>query len=443
MIFETDNQTLTDLNLLGKYKHNSIYSLFCDTVTTGGELLLEHMFQEPLTDAKQIKERIVIFKWFKDNYRAFPLTAEQNESAENYLSTTNYRQLVRLIKLVKLKGLEIIGKDPQLEFWKEQLTDTIGFIVQVKKYLLELDRSIFTTPIGKDVKQAIEMLNNPDFEPICNQAQAPISEVKLIQFDKIILATHNKGLLELLELLNLIDVATQVGRVANERNMTFPEVNDAKESVIEINDMRHPVLRKAIANNLCITQKNNMFFLTGANMAGKSTFMKSFGCAIYMAHMGFPVAASSMRFTVQQGLYSSINISDDLVMGYSHFYVDVLRVKNIAIEVSLNKRLVLIFDELFKGTNVKDAYDATLAVTEALASRENCMLMISTHIIEVGTELKSRCNNIIYKYLPTVMSGSIPKYTYKLAEGITDDRHGMLIINNERVIEIILGDKNK
>lgn len=172
-------------------------------------------------------------------------------------------------------------------------------------------------------------------------------------------------------------------------------------------------------------------------MAGKSTLMKSFGIAVYMAHMGFPIAAKNMQFTVQDGMYTSINVPDNINMGYSHFYAEVLRVKKVAIEVSLSKRLVVIFDELFKGTNVKDAYDATLAVTAALAKRRTCSFMISTHIIEVGQDLAKSCNNVSFSYLPTIMKEKVPTYTYRLETGITNDKHGMIIIENEHIVDII------
>ena len=159
-----------------------------------------------------------------------------------------------------------------------------------------------------------------------------------------------------------------------------------------------------------------------------------------MAHMGFPVAARAMRFITQDGMYTSINVPDNINMGYSHFYAEVLRVKKVAVEVSLSKRLVVIFDELFKGTNVKDAYDATLAVTEALAKRRSCSFMISTHIIEVGQDLGRKCDNVTFAYLPTVMKERVPTYTYKLEPGITSDKHGMIIINNERILEILWGE---
>jgi DNA mismatch repair ATPase MutS len=112
-------------------------------------------------------------------------------------------------------------------------------------------------------------------------------------------------------------------------------------------------------------------------------------------------------------------------------------VKTVAEEVASKKDLLVIFDELFKGTNVKDAYDATLAVAEAFSAYRNCAFIISTHIIEVGTALMEKCNNLQFAFMPTVMDGHTPRYTYRMQEGITSDRHGMMIIENEKILETI------
>jgi DNA mismatch repair ATPase MutS len=181
---------------------------------------------------------------------------------------------------------------------------------------------------------------------------------------------------------------------------------------------------------------HNVIFLTGANMAGKSTWMKTIGISLYLAHIGFPVAARTMEFSIREGIYSSINVADNIALGYSHFYAEVVRVKNAAQATSTGKYLLLMFDELFKGTNVKDAYDGTLAVTEAFAEYKHCLFIVSTHIIEVGEALKFK-KNIQFTYMPTVMEGSIPGYTYRLQRGITEDRQGMLIIRNEGILDLI------
>jgi DNA mismatch repair ATPase MutS len=90
---------------------------------------------------------------------------------------------------------------------------------------------------------------------------------------------------------------------------------------------------------------------------------------------------------------------------------------------------------------VKDAFDATVAVTLGFSNYRRCSYIISTHITEAGHDLKTKMDNIQYHYVPTVMEGSIPRYTYKLTDGITNDRHGMMIIQNERIIETIKNER--
>jgi len=99
--------------------------------------------------------------------------------------------------------------------------------------------------------------------------------------------------------------------------------------------------------------------------------------------------------------------------------------------------LIIIFDELFKGTNVKDAYDATLAVTQAFSRYKQCGFIISTHIIEVTEELRESKENIQFYFLPTGMNNKIPVYTYELKKGVSDDRNGMLLIQKEGILDML------
>jgi DNA mismatch repair ATPase MutS len=228
-----------------------------------------------------------------------------------------------------------------------------------------------------------------------------------------------------------------VAQASKEQGFSFAQIEEEEENIIEMQGVYHPLVPHAIPNDITITEKNNMVFLTGANMAGKSTFMKTFSISIYLAHMGFPVPAKSMRFSVQDGMFTTINLSDNLNLGFSHFYSEVLRVKKVAESLKTNERMIVVFDELFRGTNVKDAYDATVAIMNAFAGKRKSTFVISTHIIEAGEALKELRDNIKFLYLPTVMKGNIPAYTYQLREGITSDRHGMVIIRNEGILEIL------
>jgi DNA mismatch repair ATPase MutS len=234
------------------------------------------------------------------------------------------------------------------------------------------------------------------------------------------------------------DAYLSIAKVSRKRGFTYAKTLpfEAGKNRIEIKNVYHPSIEKAVANSITLTHDRNVLFLTGANMAGKSTLMKSFSIAVYLAHMGFPVAAEEMTFSVQDGIYTSINVADNLNMGYSHFYAEVLRVKQVATQVAAGKNLVVVFDELFKGTNVKDAYDATVAVTEAYSEYRNCSYIVSTHIIEAGHTLRDK-KSFQFVYVPTIMKDGVPTYPYRLKEGITDDRHGMIIIQNEKIIETI------
>lgn len=84
-------------------------------------------------------------------------------------------------------------------------------------------------------------------------------------------------------------------------------------------------------------------------------------------------------------------------------------------------------------------YEATLQVTTAFSKYRNCSFIISTHITEVGEALARGKYPVRFYYLPTIMEGLVPRYTYRLREGITGDRHGMVIIKNEKILEMIDG----
>ena len=441
MSFETDKQTLDDLNLLGKYKNNSVYSLYTGTVTRGGERKLESMFLHPLTDARSINNRSRVFRYFADHDFGFPFNKEEFDTVEQYInSATGTRSMMNMLQLLRSKAMYYLSRDVEFDIIRHRIQTSLSFFRKARTYFDQLSVGSSGTPFQEVVDRGRSLLNSSSVVKLLSDDSENPNFLRLLLLDRGLRCSCHQTFKAIIELLQEIDVNVVVGRVAREKGFCFADAYDDGDILVSLQGLHHPCIDGAISNDLEITATKNVFFLTGANMAGKSTLMKSFGISVYLAHMGFPIAATNMRFRIQDGMYTSINVPDNINLGYSHFYAEVLRVKKVAIEVSLDKRLIVIFDELFKGTNVKDAFDATLAVTEAIAERRNCSFMVSTHIIEVGEELGKRCDNVTFAYLPTVMKGSIPTYTYKLESGITSDKHGMIIINNEKIIETIRGE---
>lgn len=443
MSFETDKQTLDDLNLLGKYKNSSVYSMYVGMITRGGERMLENMFLHPLTDAKSINDRSSVFRYFRDNNFGFPFGKEEFDVVEQYISGASSKHGFRIMmQIMKAKSMHYISNDPEFNIIRDRVITSIKFYRKAVDYFEKLGKNVGDNCFKVVADRGRSLLNDSRITKLLKHSrQENPSLSNLIYFDRVLRCSLNKEFKAVIELLHGIDLNVVVGDVAREKNFCFAKAADEGEILVSVTGLHHPRIEGAISNDLEVTVTKNVFFLTGANMAGKSTLMKSFGISVYLAHMGFPIAAKTMEFRIQDGMYTSINVPDNINLGYSHFYAEVLRVKKVAIEVSRNKRLIVIFDELFKGTNVKDAFDATLAVTEALAEKRNSAYMVSTHIIEVGQELGKHCNNVTFAYLPTVMKGKLPTYTYVLEPGITSDKHGMIIINNEKIIEIIKGEE--
>ncbi len=94
--------------------------------------------------------------------------------------------------------------------------------------------------------------------------------------------------------------------------------------------------------------------------------------------------------------------------------------------------MLVIFDELFKGTNVKDAFEASTSVIQAFSAVKDSLFLISTHILEVATEVKAD----FYCFQTSLASG-VPVYDYVLRSGVSTDRLGLIILKNEGVLEII------
>ena len=444
MKFVIDKQTLEDLNLLGKYKTNSVFTLFNKTITRGGGIILEQMFMTPLTNAIEINQRKDIFDFFGQNNFSFPFTKQEWETAEYYIENSESKSFITSFsKNLKRKAQKLIANEKEIEILQNGLLATASMISKTEQTIKNILESSKWNPYANDAKNALSILHNKKIEPIYNlDTTKKLSFGEFLKYDYILRSQSSQILKDISTIVHYLDVYISVSSICTKRNFVYANCTESKKLNIDINGLYHPGIANAVANDLSLNENTNVLFLTGANMAGKSTFMKSFGIAIYLAHMGFPLAVKSMTFNIQNGMYTSINVPDNLSMGYSHFYAEVMRVKKIALEVASGKNLIIMFDELFKGTNVKDAYDATTIITESFAAINKCGFIVSTHIMEAGITLKNRCSNIIFKFLPSSLKNNQPSYSYILEDGISNDHHGMTIINNEKIIETILGENN-
>lgn len=441
MSFITDTQTLKDLHILGKYKRNSVFSLFNQTSTYGGERLLESMFKTPLTDRSAIQHRSALIAFFRQQEAIFHIDPAGLELAQNFVSgVTNRSYAKSLCTIARFAFLRKMGLRKESQHFEDSVRAVLRLATDLRQYLVDLHASdtqglMEGTPLGQAwIRQTTELTQLQE-EVEWHQQGLPAGLA--VKCDYYLRGKWADHLQNTLEIIYYIDCYQSIAQVASDRGFVAAVSHPAEEQVLHLRNVYHPTIPHAIGNDLQYDKGKNLIFLTGANMAGKSTYMKSLGIAVYLAHLGFPVPAKEMHFSIKDGLYSSINVEDNLNLGHSHYYAEVLRVKEIAKAVHEGKRLVVIFDELFKGTNVKDAFEATLAVTRAFQQHLSCQYLISTHIVEVGEQLGRETPETQFLYLPTVMTGPTPTYTYKAEKGISSDKHGMVLIHKEHVLELL------
>jgi DNA mismatch repair ATPase MutS len=148
------------------------------------------------------------------------------------------------------------------------------------------------------------------------------------------------------------------------------------------------------------------------------------------------VPAQSMELSFFDGMLSNINIMDDLSKGESYFYNEVQRIKTSIQKINDGKKLLVLIDELFKGTNVEDAMKCSTTVIKGLLKMKKSLFILSTHLYEIGDELKS-FPNIRFNYFETIVKEDQLFFNYQLKEGISNDRLGYFILRKEGVVEML------
>lgn len=216
----------------------------------------------------------------------------------------------------------------------------------------------------------------------------------------------------------------------------FPIWEQSPTPVLEMESAIHPLVPHAVGNHLHLFDQRNFLFLTGANMAGKSTFIKTIGICVYLAHLGIGVSAKKMRLSIMDGLITNLTIADNVVKGESYFFNEVQRIKNTVQKIRDGKKYCVLIDELFKGTNIQDAMKCSIEVIEGLQKLRTSVFIVSTHLYEISDSL-SVYKNIQFNYFETTVQEKELHFNYHLKEGVSQDRIGYLILEKEGVVELL------
>lgn len=438
MNFDIDRQTLNDLAIFQNNNFcRSIYELFSHTNTIGGNEVLQDMFNKPLIDLVQIKERLEVFLYIEEHDISISLNRNDYDFVEFYLKKQYHAKpfsvITRFIEKI-IYAFKFNVNDYYVV--KTGVENTLSIIDSLIKFADALQGDL-AEKMHKFRSTILNIFEPKEFEWLKQLIKkSNRNAIDIAKADHFFRQFAFERIKILLDVAYQLDVYQSVSLSGRALGFTLPVVNGTNATGLIIKGLFHPFIANAKGNDIEFSADKNVCFITGTNMAGKSSLLKSIGIAVYLSQLGFPVPAKSMVTSTFKGLITTINLADDIEQGHSHFYKEVLRVKHVAEKLNQSKNIFVIFDELFRGTNVKDAYDASLAIIAGFAEIKTCFFVISTHIVEVAHELSS-IENINFRYMETTFEGTNPVNSYKLKDGITEERLGMWIVKNERILEII------
>ncbi|MEJ7589348.1 MAG: DNA mismatch repair protein MutS, partial [Ferruginibacter sp.] len=262
---------------------------------------------------------------------------------------------------------------------------SVGHAFDFIKGIQLLIRHFLTTgappPLQKLLLTAEQIIKKPQFEIIENNARAAdLSIAQQLQLGNFLRYHYKRSMLDLLNLYFQLDAWYGMAMAVRTYGLQFPEFVESDQPLLRTAGLYHILLQQPVGYDLVLHPECNFLFLTGANMAGKSTFIKSVGTAVFLAHLGMGVPAKTMQLSLFDGLLSNINVVDNLIKGESYFYNEVQRVKATVNKVSDGRKWLILIDELFKGTNVEDAMKCSSTVIEGLLKIRNSLFILSTHL---------------------------------------------------------------
>ncbi len=437
MAFYSDKQTVGDLAVLKDLRDpdNTVLRLLDKTATIGGKEALITLLSTPLNDLTLIRERQQTIRFLQEMDTDLELDATDMDFIEFYLNQNFLRSNSRIRRNEIALAYKLF---PSRESYVVDRGGNLLLSVLYKLYVFTklIDETATTPVLQKWVTRVAGILEQPVFIRFRTiRAKKRKTWMHLPYFDYHLRGSAKRSVKELIAVIYEIDCYQSIAKETAARRFCFPEFRDEDSPRIDISGLYHPFLPHAVKNDVRLGNESNLLFLTGSNMSGKTTLLKAIGTAVYLAHLGLPVPADHMVTAVFNGLMTTIQVTDSLQAGISFFYQEVLRMKEAAAKLGEIDRILVIFDELFKGTNVMDAHDASLAVIESFCNVKNSLFVVSTHLVEIADDLTPYPVN--YRCFKNQETDGKLRYSYMLSAGISHERSGMYLLEQENVLGLL------
>jgi len=219
----------------------------------------------------------------------------------------------------------------------------------------------------------------------------------------------------------------------NNPEYIFPEPR-TDQFIFKAYNLGHPLIPQVecVTNNITISGWNQYLIITGANMSGKSTFLRTVGTNYILAMIGAPVFASEFIFHPVI-LHSSIRTNDSLARKESFFYAELKRLKEIISKLETGQQTLILLDEVLKGTNSKDKQAGSIALIEQLIKYKSVGL-IATHDLILGELTRNYPENVRNLCFEIQITGDRMAIDYKLHEGVCQNLNATFLMKKMGIL---------
>ncbi|WP_273322788.1 MutS-related protein [Vallitalea guaymasensis] len=238
---------------------------------------------------------------------------------------------------------------------------------------------------------------------------------------------YGKNLPKWLDSLGEIEALASLATVVYEQpDWVMPTIT--KEYRVSATEIGHPLInaKDRVCNNVTFGGRHSSLLVTGSNMSGKSTFLRTIGINLVLAYAGAPVCAKEFCCPMMD-LYTSMRVKDDIDNKISSFYAELLRIKKIIGATNEGKKVFYLLDEIFKGTNSRDRHIGARTLIKKLC-KGNTLGLVSTHDLELAdleSESDSRVKN--YHFQEHYKDNKI-LFDYKLYSGVSNTFNAVFLM---------------
>jgi DNA mismatch repair ATPase MutS len=424
-----DATTLTDLEIFRSPDGSEgLFPLIDRTATELGRKALRHRVAHPMSDLREVRRAQDAVRFFMRNPQLFRIAEQSVEVVDRYRqSSIEVNAAFPLGERVEYLWVAVRYRDVL-----QELRDGVSETVALFRYLARLGRCIegcSPPPLISDLVAALQSVAQ-------SVLRVPAGSGNLLRVDRAYRGALGDEIRRALWAVAELDALNAMASSTAALGWTMPELVESDSFLLEAKGVFHPFVEAPVPNPIHLSGGDPMVFLTGPNMAGKTTYLRSVALVVFLAQLGMGVPATKARLTPVEALFTSLNPADNLRAGLSYFLAEVLRVKAAATILADGRRALVLFDEVFKGTNVRDALEASAEVILGFAKARRSGLIFSSHLAELVEVLKANPNIRFCCFDGEIVSG-LPRYSYQLREGVSDKRFGVLLLRQARIPELI------